>query len=187
MAFLGFALGLSGSSAPATPPGAVSPGEELAEQDIKIAYLLNFARFVDWPANAFAGDTAALRIGIPGRGSLDPDVVREMEKRTIHGRPIRVVWLLDVEAAVRCHIVFVPQTTGAAKLGWILDATSELPVLTVSDAESFTARGGVIQFYTEDDMVRFEINPAAARRNQLRISSHLLSLARLTPDAESSP
>jgi len=39
-----------------------------------------------------------------------------------------------------------------------------------------------INFYQEQNKVRFEINPAAARRAGLKISSQLLRLARIVAE-----
>jgi hypothetical protein len=52
--------------------------------------------------------------------------------------------------------------------------------LTVGEAEGFAISGGVINFYTQNNKLRFEINPDAAERAGLRISSQLLRLSRVT-------
>ena len=52
-------------------------------------------------------------------------------------------------------------------------------VLTVGDLDGFLDEGGMIQFLTENDRVRFAINANAAGRAKLKISSKLLSLARV--------
>ena len=43
----------------------------------------------------------------------------------------------------------------------------------------FAARGGIIQFAIEDQHVRFDINLEAASRAGLKISSKLLSVAKV--------
>jgi hypothetical protein len=50
-------------------------------------------------------------------------------------------------------------------------------VLTVGDSAGFLERGGVIRFRVEDNKVRFDINPDAAARAHLEVSSQLLKLA----------
>jgi hypothetical protein len=56
-------------------------------------------------------------------------------------------------------------------------ASDGVPVLTVGDAEDFIDLGGMIRFTEADRRIRFEINPAAAERVSLRVSSRLLRLA----------
>jgi hypothetical protein len=52
-------------------------------------------------------------------------------------------------------------------------------VLTVGETDNFAAEGGIINFKIEAGSVRVQINLEAARRQQLRISSKLLSLAEI--------
>jgi hypothetical protein len=51
-------------------------------------------------------------------------------------------------------------------------------VLTVGETDKFTQSGGLINFITEGDKVRFEINNDSARSAGLQISSKLLALAK---------
>ena len=53
------------------------------------------------------------------------------------------------------------------------------PVLTVGETDAFMRAGGVIRFYLDDGRVRFEINPDAAARAGVKVSSKLLNLARI--------
>jgi len=50
-------------------------------------------------------------------------------------------------------------------------------VLTITDAPADARDTGIINFVIRDNRVRFEIDLDAAARNQLTISSKLLSLA----------
>jgi hypothetical protein len=179
-AFLVAAAVLSWSRVLAASPHGDAPEFNVAKYEVESAYLLNFARFVEWPDDAFDNDNSAVTIGIMGPGSPDREVENGMEERTIRGRPIRIVNLEDAEAVTQCQIVFLTQVS-SGQLERILAASIGRPILTVSESESFAASGGVIQFYTENEVVRFEINPSAAERNRLKISSRLLALARLTP------
>ena len=55
------------------------------------------------------------------------------------------------------------------------------PILTVSAAR-FAERGGVANFFVDGGRMRFAVNPGAAERARLRISSRLLTLAKLVRD-----
>jgi hypothetical protein len=52
-------------------------------------------------------------------------------------------------------------------------------VLTVGDVEGFTQAGGVIRLTNDDRRIALEISLGAADRAFLKISSRLLSLARI--------
>ena len=51
--------------------------------------------------------------------------------------------------------------------------------LTVGDTKGFADCGGVINFVLENDRVQFEVNRKAAEQAGLKISSKLLSVAKL--------
>ncbi|MBK6981136.1 MAG: YfiR family protein [Betaproteobacteria bacterium] len=80
-----------------------------------------------------------------------------------------------------CHVLFVPEARepSAAEL---VRAAKALPVLTVGDGEGFAEDCGSIGFVTRDDRVQFEINPEAAARACLTVSSQLLRLATIVRD-----
>ena len=52
-------------------------------------------------------------------------------------------------------------------------------MLTVGNSQQFAEAGGMIGFFMQDSHVRFAINPGAAQHANLRVSSKLLSLAKL--------
>jgi hypothetical protein len=79
--------------------------------------------------------------------------------------------------------VFVPQETVPTTY---LRAAAGAPTLTVGETASFIDQGGIINFILENGRVRFQIDPKAAARADLRISSHLFRLAR-KPDRRGTP
>jgi hypothetical protein len=63
------------------------------------------------------------------------------------------------------------------RLPAVLGALEQTPVLTVSDAADFAARGGIIQFIMVGKRVRFEVNLAPAEQVGLTLRSDLLRVA----------
>jgi len=51
--------------------------------------------------------------------------------------------------------------------------------LLVGESPGFAERGGAIDFFIEGNRVRFEVNMEVAKRQQLKFSSKLLSLAKI--------
>ncbi len=148
------------------------------EDQLKAAYLYNFAKFVEWPPNRFEGDTSPIRFGIIGDerflGVLDGIV----DGRSVGGREIELSSYRSVSQAEDCHLLFL----GAARSDErdeLLDFFKGAAVLTVGETDGFTERGGMVKFYLEGNKVRFEINEDAARGEGVKISSRLLKLARI--------
>ena len=130
-----------------------------SEATVKAAYLLNFAKLVDWPASAFAGP--GFVIGVVGRDAVGDELARA--GASANGRKIEVrrVAAGDAGALAGCHLIFVPGSGGEG----VIAAVQGRAVLVVGDAENFARRGGALGFVKEGGTVKFEANPKAAARN----------------------
>jgi len=142
---------------------------------VKAAYLVNFAKFIDWPPEAFGSPSEAFTIclaGDPFNGALE----RTVEGEILDGRRIVIRRTNAGENLRRCHIVFVSESEGKRSIE-IINSVSNLPILTVGDTGDFIKSGGMIRFFEAANRVQFQINPEAAERASLRVSSRLLRLA----------
>lgn len=164
------------AAAPARAHGSRSP----LEDEVKAAFLFNFARFVDWPAQAFRAPDAPLVVGVLGSGEFAATLERVTGGKEVQGRPFRVT-ALGAADPCGCHILFLTHEA-AALMPQAAAANRDAPVLLVGESESQARRGAVINFYLDENRVRFEVNIGAAGRARLTISSRLLSLARIVED-----
>lgn len=154
-----------------------------SEYEVKAAFLYNFARYVEWPRASFAGDNSPVAICVLGPSPFAGALERVTAGKTVSGRAFVIREWSDSAPGDRCHILFVP-SAARKPFRSLPPALKSSGVLTVGEAEGFAADGGVLNFILEDGKIRFEINPQAAAREQLRISSRLLSLARITPNKD---
>jgi hypothetical protein len=138
---------------------------------VKAAYIYNFGKFAKWSSEAQTFNICVLGKD-PFGGELDQTVAGE----TIHGRPIVVRRMVDLNHGIDCQILFLSNSE-RSRLSAILVQVQNLPILTVSDVPDFVERGGMIQFELQNDRVRFSINLRSAREAKLNISSDLLSVA----------
>lgn len=150
-----------------------------SEYQVKAAFLYNFAKFVEWPAEAFPAANTPIIIGIVGKNPFDGVLERSVRDKVIRGRALTVQQASSpADAALKhCQIIFI----SAGEKGHfveILEMLKNTPALTVSETDGFLKAGGMVNFVIQDKKVRFEINDAAATRAGLRISSKLLSLAK---------
>lgn len=145
------------------------------EYRVKAAFLYNFARFVEWPQSRNAGP---LVIGVLGADPFRGALADTAHGKSVDGRLVVVRKVGSVEAASGCAVLFV---SSSERNRWpeILTPLRRTAVLTVGDAPGFLAAGGVLNFYLENNRVRFELNPAAARKSGLKLSAQLIRLARV--------
>jgi hypothetical protein len=148
----------------------------LSEYQVKALFLFNFAKYVEWPAEAFSGPSASITIGILGASPCAQHLKKAVEGKTISGRSIVVRQIEKTEDAGLCHILFISDLE-KNRLGELLGHVRDRPVLTVGESEQFAQHGGVIGFVMKDGKVRLAIDLKAARQANLQVSSKLLSVA----------
>jgi len=153
------------------------------EGQVKAAFLYNFTKFVVWPENSFEDPTAPVRIGVIGDNDLLQHLETVVEGKTVRGRPVVVSQLETLELPDYCHVAFVAQVPTESEWEAIAKLTDR-SVLVVGHAPGFASRGGVINFVPNGTQMHLEINPTAAERRRLQISSRLLSLATLVSDPD---
>jgi hypothetical protein len=150
--------------------------QQLDEYHVKAAFLYNFAKFVDWPPEAFKTAAEPFAICILGQDPFGRALDDVVAGKTMGGRPVTVRRPSDAHQAVGCQILFVSSSEHKQVLA-ILAAAKQPGVLTVGEVGNPTAQGVAIAFILEGGRVRFEVNLACAEEEKLRFSSKLLSLA----------
>jgi hypothetical protein len=151
--------------------------QEAGEYEVKAAFIYNFAKFIEWPSNASPSPSEPMVIGILGRDPFGGEIDRAVAGKTVNGRRLVIKRFPALESYEYCHILFV-SSSERNNLSRILATVANSGVLTVSETERFAQIGGIINFTTVENRIRFEINQAAAERAGLKISSKLLSLGR---------
>lgn len=146
------------------------------EYKVKAAFLYNFTLFVEWPTEAFTGNDSPLTVCILGKSPFG-NALGGLKGKTVKTRKLAVRQINSPQEIGGCQVLFV-SASEKMQLPNILAAVKNRNVLTVSDIDSFAEAGGIINFITLEDKVRFEVNLKAAQQARLKISSQLLKLAR---------
>lgn len=142
-----------------------------SEAQLKAAYLVNFLKYVDWPAGS-AGAT----ICVYGRDNLIPHL-RVYEGKSILGQEIRIRRVTQSDQLADCQELFIPDADGdqaVTLFKWI----GRQSVLTISDSPSFIPQGGAITLTRVDNRLVFDVNMSAITRAGLKINPQMLRLAR---------
>jgi hypothetical protein len=157
-----------------------------SEYKLKAAYLCRLVDFIDWPADAFATSNSPLVIGVLGRdpfgSALDDLAAGQVSK----GRRLEIRRYNSVADIHNCQALYIGASE-APRMKSILHDLEGKEMLTVSDMDDFASRGGIIQFFTEANKVRFRINLQGAKACRLAISSRLLQLADVVKEGPATP
>lgn len=161
-----FPAAVSSSAAADSPPAG--------EYQVKAAFILNFAGFIDWPDNA--PSTTPFTIGILGHDPFE-GAIDSLKGKTVKGRKVVIKRCDDPDEAQDTDILFI-SASEKRDLPRILKTLRSRPVLTVGDSQGFARSGVMISMVVQRKRIGFEINNHAARQAGFRISSQLLKLAK---------
>ena len=164
----------------------VTQAQSATEYQVKAAFLFNFAKFVEWPADAFSSADAPLQICVLGRDPFGHEFEEMIADKTVNGHRIEVIHPSGVPQATSCQIIFVAASE-KQQVREILRGLRGASVLTVGDSAGFARMGGIINFVLDDSRVRFEVNVKAAERAHLKVSARLLTVAKLIVTDEETP
>jgi hypothetical protein len=143
-----------------------------SEYELKAAFIYQVAKFVEWPAS-----NAPLRLCVIG-GNPFGAALETVRGKAVNARKLEIVQIDAAADPRECHLLFI--AAGAERNLERINAIARgTGILTLGDTEGFARRGVMVNFYLENDKVRFEINLESARQGGLNISSRLLALARI--------
>jgi hypothetical protein len=154
----------------------VAPGraQDVTEPALKAAFIYNFAKFTDWPADALPSATP-FNACVLGDAALSDALERAMIGRRLSGREIGVTRVQPGAAVRSCHLLYI-SGLASTQIEALTASLRGAPVLTISDADDF-ARIGVAQVFVESGKMRFNFNLDVAKQARLQLSSKLLALA----------
>ena len=156
---------------------AVARGQ-VEEYQVKAAFLYNFAKFVEWPAQNFKNPTDPIVICVLGRNPFGNALEEATSGKVVEGRGFAVREIAEAVPGCNCQMIFV-SASERKRAASILEKLKSTGILTVGEMPGFAAEGAVINLRLESGKVRFEINLDAAAQEHLKLSSKLLALSEI--------
>ena len=150
---------------------------DLGEYQVKAGFLINFAKFVEWPPEVMKDPTVSLTFCIAGSDPFHGELDRIVQGKKISSHPLEIVHLSRDRTARSCHILFI-SFAEKKRIPQILAELASLPILTVGESDGFLQQGGMIDLIVIDERVKFDVNLETATKAGLKVSSRLLNLAR---------
>lgn len=155
--------------------------QNLEEYRVKAAFVYNFTKLIEWPQTAFDDEQGIFKIAVFGNEHLKKGF-ETINGKISAGRIISIAYpdpkTEDYEKTLaESQIIFISRYTRLEQVLRILNHIGDKPILTIGEVKNFSRAGGVIQFFTRDDHLHFEINIKKAQAHQLKFSSRLLKLA----------
>jgi len=159
---------------------AASARAENASSALKAAFVYNFAKFTEWPADSLAA-SAPIVICVFGDAGVADRLVELTAGQAIGAHPMVVRQPRADGALEDCKVMYVSGLDGK-RLSTLVAALSHSTVLTISDADGFAQRGGIVGLFVDAGRIRFMINLDSVHRSRLQLSSKLLTLGTIVKD-----
>lgn len=165
-----FLLGFSHS-------GLASVSDSVMGKKTIANFIVNFAKFVEWPNSAFESKSSPFIVCIVGDDPLQDVLDKKVSNKKVKKRGFIVERIAsgDIEAIKKCHIGFL----GPSEVNNVNELANSLvgiPVLTVSDLEGFAKAGGMIGIVGKGRKVRMQINKTRINKADLKASEKLLKI-----------
>jgi hypothetical protein len=174
LAGLTFEAGLLAAPARAQPePGA---GPAALERSVKAAFIYKFLGYTEFPPHAFSDAGAPVVIGVAGSDEMAAELARIVAGRTINNRPLVVRQWRDGDSSGPVHLLFVAGAD-SANAARVLRQAPAGPVLLVTECGNGLQAGAIINFKIVEERVRFDVSLDAADKNNIKLSSRLLTVA----------
>lgn len=146
---------------------------------LKAVYLEKFSRFVTWPKECSMDDpNEPFIISVIGRTPLTDNLEQIYSIQKINNKKVIIKSISNLYEIENSHILVIAETE-RKNLQNIITLTKNLPVLTISEASTFAEKGVLINFYEENNKLRFEINETAVLQSPLQMSFYLLNSAKI--------
>jgi len=142
-----------------------------SEPQLESAYLVNFLKYVEWPAS----NRSTATICLFGRDTLGP-FLSSHEGRLIGGKELRIRRVTSPDDMTSCQLVYIPDIE-EARIGAVLRWIQGMPILAASNADGFARLGGGIELLRNGGRVQFIVNADTLAKHGLNPSSQMMRLA----------
>lgn len=153
--------------------------KQMEEFPLKVLIISRFLDFIKWPPGAGTnGGAGEFVVGIIGDTPMSGYKKLFYEKIRLPGKTLVVKDVTTIEEIEGCEVLIIGNSE-SDRLEKILAVTETKPILSIGDTEGFGKKGVLINLYTSDRKVKFEINLPSVKKSGLNFSSKLYKLARI--------
>lgn len=149
------------------------------ENIIKAAYIERITRFVEWPVKDgnFAG--ASFVIGVYGETGFYNTLSDVFKEKLIKDHKVIVIIIKNPKEINTCNLCYISEKAKPL-ISKFVDAANSSGVLLISGTTDLSKEGVHINFYIEDEKLKFEINKKSLDSAGFKVSYLLMQNTRIT-------
>ncbi len=164
-----------------SPPGTYAQTREYL---LKAGYIEKFTHFIEWPeAKNVSDNSNKFLVAVIGENKYGNTIERIFDKVKVKNKIVQVRYIRSVSEIDNCMILII---SGIKKnqLEEILNYTSGKPILTIGDTKGYGKKGVLVNLFIDDNFIRYEINRSELDKSDLKVSSLLLTSAKIVKTDE---
>lgn len=136
-------------------------------------FVYNFTKYFEWPQSYKDGNFV---IGVLGNSSLLSELNTMASTKKVGNQSFEIKPFANAGEITNCHILIVaPNVT--TPLSEILSKIKKNSTLLITEKQGFAKQGAAINFVVQNNKPAFELNKTSAEKQDLKVSTNLLSLA----------
>jgi hypothetical protein len=147
------------------------------ENVIKAAYIERITRFVDWPDKSSLSDSSFI-IGVYGDNDFYSTLIRVFKDKPIKDLLVKVISIKTPEQVSTCNLCYISKRADPI-LKKFVNAANSSGVLLISESTEFGNEGVHINFYLDDEKLKFEINERSINSAGFKVSYLLMQNTRI--------
>lgn len=148
------------------------------ESVIKAAYIERITRFIEWPNLQFPRDTSTFKICVYKDKELYSILKIALKDKRIKNKEVTVHELTiyeNISSYDLCYLSEIPNNEFSS----IMSVANNAGVLMLSAGKDYGIKGVHINFYIEENKLKFEINRKSVTAGNFIISSLLMNNSRI--------
>lgn len=155
------------------------PGKVVFAQDrgylLKAAYIEKIINFVEWPN---LPDSDGFVIAVYKNEAFAKVLTNFFSDDVkVNGEKVKVISINTVKQISSCQLLFID--TDTEELIQLLDNLHGIPVMTITDKLGFASYGAMINFYIDNNKIKFELNPNEFKKASLSVNYMLYKVAKI--------
>lgn len=142
-------------------------------EKLQAAFMYNFTKYMEWPANYRSGDFV---IGVINSQEMISALNTMVSGKLVGTQKITVKSFNSVNGISDCHLIYIPAKM-SNELGALKGKLAGKSTLIVADGSGLAQKGTDISFLLVGDKLNFEMNKSSISSKNITVNSRLEQLA----------
>lgn len=152
---------------------------------LRAAFVLKMAPYMA-PETPPKTPPKTYRIALVGDDAVTQVAAKALAGKKVDDRTVEIVVVPIADAAAgkgtgNCDLMYVAGNVDAEQLKKIVQSHGDKPLPIVCERAGFAGGGGGVQLFVQDNLIRFEVNGEALKKQGVRASPQFLKLSRKGP------